>query len=452
MAQASAAEQPVGEHAPAEPVVSVRTYGFLFFLMLLNVLNILDRQLLPTFANEIKADLHLTNAQFGLLSGIAFTLLYGILSPVMGLIADTTHRPRFAAVGVALWSILTASSGLARGFVSLAIPRVLIGVGEATITPTSLSLLADRFPARSLGFASGAYYAGVPLGAGLAFLLAATLGPVIGWRWCFIWTGVAGVALATVLALQPDPRHRRGAAGGAGIAIRGMLSLLPELFGAMKRSPALPLTILGGVGLHFAVGGAQFDTLWYREELHLDMGPLFLGIALMYATVGVAGNIIGGLLGDWWLKTTGQGRPMFVAIMLLIFTPIGFLYRLTDHAGWMFWLGVGSGVFQLAAMYGAAYATIQELVPARMRATAVALFILSVNVIGLGISVTLGGYMVDWFSGMGRPRPITDMMLVMTAASAVAIPCFYIAAIRFGRDRDALAAHEAARERQATEA
>jgi MFS family permease len=427
--------------AGPEPVVTIRTWGFVGFLMVLNVLNILDRQLLPTFANEIKADLSLTNTQFGLLSGIMFTLLYGLLSPFMGLVADTVHRPRFAAMGVALWSLLTAVSGAAKGFVSLAIPRVFIGVGEATLTPTALSMVADRFPARRFGLASGFYYAGVPLGAGLAFFVAATLGQSIGWRNCFYLIGGFGVLLAVILAFQPDPRPRP-ARGDARAGLRGMLSLIPELFAAMKRSPALPLTILGGVGMHFAVGAAQFDTLWWKEELNLDIGPLFLKIALMYATVGVAGNILGGLASDWWLKATGQGRPMFVALLLIILTPVAFLYRLTDHAGWIFWLGVGAGIFQLAAMYGAAYATIQELSPVKIRATAVAAFIMAVNVIGLGVSVTVGGFMVDAFAAAGRAKPITDMMLVMTAASAVAIPCFLIAALRFQKDRQALAAYE----------
>jgi hypothetical protein len=203
--------------------------------------------------------------------------------------------------------------------------------------------------------------------------------------------------------------------------------------------------MLGGVGVHFAVGGAQFDTLWWREELQLDIGPLFLKVALMYATVGVAGNILGGLASDWWLKVTGQGRPMFVAILLVVLTPIGILYRLTDHAGLIFWLGVGTGIFQLSAMYGAAYATIQELSPVCIRATAVAAFILAVNVIGLGVSVTVGGFMIDAFAAAGRDKPITDMMLVMTAASAVAIPAFLVAALRFQKDRVALAAYEASR-------
>ena len=165
----------------------------------------------------------------------------------------------------------------------------------------------------------------------------------------------------------------------------------------------------------------------------------------MYATVGVAGNILGGLASDWWLKVTGQGRPMFVAILLVLLTPLGVLYRLSDGTGLIFWLGIGTGIFQLAAMYGAAYATIQELSPTRIRATAVAAFILGVNVIGLGVSVTAGGFMVDAFAAAGRARPITDMMLVMTAASCVAIPAFFIAALRFQKDRAALVAYEASR-------
>jgi MFS family permease len=157
-------------------------YSFLGFMVVLNILNILDRQLLPTFANEIIEELQLSNGEFGLLTGIMFTLMYGILSPFMGVIADTTHRPRFAAFGLALWSALTAASGAARSFVGLAIPRVLIGVGESTLTPTALSMISSRFPVTRLGLATGIYYAGVPLGAGAAYLVASQLAPIIGWR------------------------------------------------------------------------------------------------------------------------------------------------------------------------------------------------------------------------------------------------------------------------------
>jgi MFS family permease len=420
-------------------------YGFLVFMMALNILNILDRQLLPTFGNEIKADLGLSNSQFGLLTGIMFTLLYGLFSPFMGLLADVVHRPRFAAMGVGLWSLLTAASGLARNFAGLAVPRILIGVGESTLTPTALSMLSDRFPARQLGFVSGFYYSGVPLGSALAFFIAAALGPVIGWRNCFLLIGAIGLALALWLATMPETRPA-SSGGGRGVlrSMRAMAALLPDVLRALRRSPALLLTILGGIGVHLAVGAAQFDTIWWKEELGLETGPLFLKVALIYATVGVAGNILGGLLSDWWLRATGQGRSMLTVVLLVAFAPIQFLYRLTDDDGWIFWLGIGTAIFQLAVMYGGALSTIQELAPVRVRATAVAVFILCINVLGIGLATTAGGFMVDAFAAAGRERPITDMMLVMTTVSLLSIPAFYVASLRFSADREALRLQELA--------
>ncbi|MFL5298572.1 MAG: MFS transporter [Phenylobacterium sp.] len=438
------AEKVAPDSCEREPAVTSSAYVFLAFLTLLNALNILDRNLIIVFANEIKADLHLSNGQFGLLSGLMFTLLYGLISPLIGLIADITHRPRLAAMGLALWSGLTAASGAARGFVSFAVPRVSIGVGESALTPPAVSMLADRFPARRMGFASGFYYAGVPLGGALAYLVAGTLGVSLGWRTCFFLMGGIGVVLAVVLGAQRDPRARPAhASGRVARAVGHMLALGPEFGAAMKRSPALVLTLAGALAIHFINGAASFDTLWWKEELHLATAPLFLKVALISATVGFAGSILGGLLGDWWLKTTGQGRPMLMAVLLLVLTPLGVLYRFTDHAGWIFWLGVAGRTFQGGAVYGIVLSTLQELVPARIRATTVAAFILAVNVFGIGVSSTAGGYLIDALGKAGDARPISHVLVILTALSGLAIPCFFFAARRFAGDRAALDAIEA---------
>lgn len=421
---------------PAQGLTTARpgAYGFLGFMVLLNIMNILDRQLLPTFSNEIIDELKLSNGEFGLLTGILFTLMYGLLSPFMGVIADTTHRPRFAAFGLALWSALTAASGAARSFIGLAIPRIFIGVGESTLTPTALSMISSRFPSARLGLATGIYYAGVPLGAGAAYLVASQLAPIIGWRNCFFLLGGVGIALALILATFKETRPP-ASGGGAARRIGGMLALAPETLMIMVRTPTVLYSVLGAVMLHVAVGAAQFDARWWRVELGLDLGPLFLKISLIYATIGVAGNIIGGALGDWWQRTTGQGRPMLLVWLFLILSPIGFFYRLGEGDTPIFWLGIGAGIFQLGTLYGPVVGTVQELTPDRVRATAVALFVMAVNVIGLGISVTVAGYLVDWFEVIGRPRPITDMMLVLNVVSLLAIPCLWYAAHNYAKDR-----------------
>ena len=160
-------------------------YIFLTFLILLNVMNFVDRQLLASFANFIIPDLGLTNTQFGILTGFGFLFFYSIMGLFMGFLADKFDRPKLIAFGVTLWSLLTSFSGLAKNFVGLLIPRMFIGVGESILTPTSLSILGDRFPKERMGFVSGAYYLGIPIGAGLSLIIAGYLGPVIGWRMCF---------------------------------------------------------------------------------------------------------------------------------------------------------------------------------------------------------------------------------------------------------------------------
>ena len=128
-----------------EDSATLRDYGFLMFITLLNVMNFVDRQLLASFGNWIKPELELTNTEFGILTGLAFLLFYSVGGLFMGALADKYNRTRMIAIGLAFWSILTALSGAAKGFVSMLIPRMLIGVGESMMTPTAMSLLSDRF-------------------------------------------------------------------------------------------------------------------------------------------------------------------------------------------------------------------------------------------------------------------------------------------------------------------
>ena len=188
--------------------VAGSSYLFLGFLTFLNIMNFVDRQLLASFANFIVPDLGLSNTQFGLLTGLVFLTFYSTAGLFMGFLADTVNRTRLIAVGLAVWSLLTAASGAAKGFASLALPRMFIGIGESIMTPTAMSLLADRFPAEKLGFASGVYYMGVPMGVGASLLVVGYLGPAIGWRNCFYLLGCVGLLLAVVMwFIRETPRR-----------------------------------------------------------------------------------------------------------------------------------------------------------------------------------------------------------------------------------------------------
>jgi MFS family permease len=430
--------------APAAPALRVeaRHYVFLVFLTLLNVMNFVDRQLLASFANFIVPELGLTNAQFGWLTGFAFIVFYSVAGLFAGALADLVHRPRLVAAALTLWSALTAVSGMARGFVSLLIPRMFIGVGESVLTPASMSMLADRFPAARMGFASGFYYMGVPIGVGASLLVGGYLEPLVGWRGCFTLLGCLGVVLAGVLLfVRETPRQHVTAAeqnGEAAPAQPGFGAIARTLWDALRSAPALVATMAGGVAFHFILGAAAFDQLWFVQERGFDRTEILRLTGWIGMVSGMAGNLFGGIAGDAFQRRTGQGRPMFLVWVGLALTPLGFAYRLVAPDTPWFWIGVAAGFFQLGTFYGPTFSTVQELVPPQIRATVVALYILLLNFVGLGIGITGGGYMIDALIARGAEEPYTTTLLVFTTLSASAIPCFWVAGRRFARDRDRL--------------
>ena len=423
---------------PATDSMMPGSMGFLLFLTLLNVMNFIDRGLLGSFANFIVPDLGLTNTQFGLLTGLVFLFFYSTMGLFMGTLADRTNRVRLIAIGLTAWSVLTAVSGAAKGFISLAIPRMFIGVGESIMTPTSMSLLSDRFPASKLGFASGFYYMGVPVGTGLSLLIVGYLGPAIGWRNCFYLLGALGVVLAGLLLLFKEPPRKHITGGEKPPSFKEIVLTVARV---LPRSPALMATIIGGVAFHFILGAASFDQLWYVQERGFDRALIAQYTGWLGIAGGILGNLFGGMGSDWFHRKTGLGRPMFLFWILLILAPFNILYRLTDGGTIWFWLGIFLGFFQVGCFYGPTFATVQELVPPQVKATVVAFYLLMLNLVGVGIGVTLAGYSVDKMIEYGVAMPYTNALLVFTLISFLAIPAFYFAGKRFDRDKQALATH-----------
>lgn len=408
--------------------------SFLAFLTLLNVMNFIDRGLLGSFANFIVPDLGLTNTEFGLLTGLVFLFFYSTMGLFMGALADQVNRTRLIAAGLATWSILTAVSGAARGFVSLAIPRMFIGVGESIMTPTSMSLISDRFPSSKLGFASGFYYMGVPVGTGISLLIVGYLGPAIGWRNCFYLLGAIGVVLAIImLFFKETPRRHANAEKPPGFKEIGR-----TVWKTLPKSPALMLTIAGGVAYHFILGAASFDQLWYVQERGFDRAEIAQYTGWIGITGGILGNLFGGMGSDWFHKKTGMGRPMFLFWIMIVVAPVNIAFRLVDPSSMIFWIGIFVGFFQLGCFYGPTFSTVQELVPGNVRATIVAFYLLLLNLVGVGLGVTLAGVAIDWMMNSGIAEPYTKALLGFTCISLLAIPLFFLAGKRFEKDRSRL--------------
>lgn len=423
---------------------SARDYAFLGLLSFINVLNFVDRQLLASFANFIKPDLQLSNTEFGLLTGFAFLVFYSVMGLFMGALADRLHRPRLLAFGLFMWSALTAASGLAKNFVHLLIPRMLIGIGESAATPTAMSMIADRFPPKQLGFAAGFYYMGVPIGVAVSLLIAGYLGPAIGWRNCFYLLGAIGVAVSVLLLFVSETPRRGIGSKPAKPAARGGGAIfkqsIRDVLGALRASPSLRYTIAGGVAFHFILGAAAFDQLWLVQERGFERAEIAILSGKLAAAGGLIGTLVGGVMSDWWQTRFKSGRPMFLFWTSLLLLPFGLAYRIVSPDSIFFELGIFLGFLQLGLFYGPTFSTVQELAPPQIRATVVAFYLLSLNLIGLGIGITGGGILIDLFIAQGYNEPYTAALLIFTGISGLAIPLMYLAGRGFIADRDRLMA------------
>jgi hypothetical protein len=211
--------------------------------------------------------------------------------------------------------------------------------------------------------------------------------------------------------------------------------IIRTLIAALKTSPALLMTIGGGVAFHFILGAATFDQLWYVQERGFERAEIAQITGWIGIIAGILGNLFGGIGGDWFLRRTGVGRPMFLFWIMLLLAPINIVYRLVEPDTVWFWIGVFTGFFQLGCFYGPTFSTVQELVPPQIRATVVALYILLLNMAGVAIGVSAAGIYVDWLISQGNEQPYTIALLWFTAISFSAIPLFYFAGRRYEKDK-----------------
>ena len=195
------------------------------------------------------------------------------------------------------------------------------------------------------------------------------------------------------------------------------------------------MTIGGGVAFHFILGAATFDQLWYVQERGFDRAEIAQITGWIGIVAGMLGNLFGGIGGDWFLRRTGMGRPMFLFWIMLVLAPINIVYRLVDADSVWFWIGVFTGFFQLGCFYGPTFSTVQELVPPQIRATVVALYILLLNMAGVAIGVSAAGIYVDWLITQGNESPYTIALLWFTVISFLAIPLFFFAGMRYEKDK-----------------
>ena len=349
----------------------------LAMLLLVYTFNFLDRQILSILAQPVKASLGLDDAQLGMLGGLAFAALYSTLAIPLALIADKTSRSWVITISLGVWSAFTALCGLAQNFTQMFLFRLGVGVGEAGGVAPSYALIADAFPPERRARALSIYSLGIPVGAALGALLGGWIAQAVEWRTAFIVVGLLGLLVAVPFKLLVrDPPRAAATAEQVPLA---------RVFGILAAKPSFWLLAFGAAAGSMCGYGVAF---WLPSMIQRSFGlnlaetGQFFGALLL--TGGVAGILIGGWLGDrlgragrhWYALLPAicyvAGTPLFIAGVLSGSLVSAFALFLLPQALVYVWLGP-------------VLTAVQHLVPAHMRATASASFLLINNLIGLGL-------------------------------------------------------------------
>ena len=399
------------------------------------MINFVDRQFISSFAPFLKSDLGLSDTEIGLLTGIVFIFFYTVAGLFVGTLADRYNRTKIIGIGVILWSAFTAISGFAKNFFTLAAPRLFIGVGESTITPTTMSILSDRYEQKRLGFAAGFYYLGVPVGVGISLLIAGYLEPMIGWRGCFYLLGVIGLLLGFLMLFVKDSPRKNISNKPESKTFFEIISLL---YKALSTSKSLVFTIIAGTLYHIVLGAAQFEVIWAVADKGFNPNTFGQINGWIFVVFGVLGSLFGGIASDWTLKTFNLPRTWFLLILTLLLLPLAFTrYLETDNI--LFWVGICSSAFSLGCFYGPIFAVIQELVPSSIKGTVVAFNLLCLNLLGIAIGSIVFGIMADYAVAQGYEDPYTNLLVGFSLMFLIlGPPLYYFAGKYYQSDREKL--------------
>jgi len=376
-------------------------------LVAIYVLNTLDRQIVNILAEPIKHDLSLKDWQIGIMTGLAFAVFYATLGIPIARLAERGNRPFIIAASVTLWSMFTALCGLSQNFIQLVMARVGVGVGEAGCSPAAHSLISDLVPREKRASALGLYAMGAPLGALLGMALGGLLADLWGWRSAFLIAAAPGLVVGLVTALTlKEPRKLLKAAAKAVAPAPTFKEALRELkacrsFWLFSCGAALQGLIAYG---HSAFLGSFFFRNHGPELAHIAGGlgmqtSGFLGVAigLLSGLSGMLGAFFGGKLADRHTATNPRGLATQVAVFNLLAVPSFILAMWVPSTPLALALLFLPGLFY-GMTYGPLFAVFQSVVQPTTRATAVAVYMLMTNLVGLGVGPLLVGVTSDYFA------------------------------------------------------
>jgi predicted MFS family arabinose efflux permease len=411
-----ASQEQHGVFSPA-----VRNYA-LGVLVVVYTFNFIDRQILSILLEPIKQDLGLSDSALGMLTGFAFALFYATLGIPIARFADRSNRRNLIAWALAIWSAMTAVSGLAQNFWHLLLARIGVGVGEAGCSPPAHSMLADYFPTENRATALGIYSLGIPFGILFGFIAGGWLNEFFGWRVAFFIVGVPGLLLAILVrfTLREPPR---GMAEGR-VADEEQPTIMETFRFLWSKRSFRHMAVGGGLTAFVGYGVITWVPSFLIRSYGMNTGDVGTYLGLILGIPGGIGIALGGYLADRYGARDTRWYLWIVSVALIASMPLFFGVYLssTAFASLMFLiLPILLGNFYQATTFSQT----QGLVSLRMRSVAAAVLLFILNMIGLGAGPQAVGILSDVLQPSYGDESLRYALLILSTVQIWAAYHYY---------------------------
>jgi MFS transporter, Spinster family, sphingosine-1-phosphate transporter len=378
-------------------------------LLVINVLNYIDRSIFASVQSVIQTEFHLTDIQLGLLNS-SFLFIYGLATLPIGIWADRGTRKNIITICVTIWSLATAISGFTRNFIQLFLTRSVLGIGEAGYAPASVSMIGDYFPKEKRGLMLSVWSTGNLIGTAIGLILGGVIADAFGWRWVFYIVGIPGLLAALLIWRAVEPR--RGAFDRSGddsvSAAHGSIGGdIGSVVRRLLKTPTYWVIVAAFICSFFIVGAAlAWIPTYLHRDFHLTIAKAGALAGAVLAGGSLIGTLIGGWLADYLQRRIPQGRMIVATVAFLVGAPLSLL-ALSFHNLSTFIIIFGVAIVCLSLCLGPIQAILQDITPPDIRSTAIGLALLLGHLLGDASSPLIVGIISQAKHSLGFALRVT---------------------------------------------
>ena len=436
-ADSGSAPAVAGDAAPTPTYSKAYTRYAMWLLLGVYIVNFVDRSIINILAEPIKQELNLADWQLGLMSGLAFAILYTFLGIPVARLAERSHRPRIIAAAAVTWSGFTVLCAFAGNFWQLLLFRVGVGVGQSGCTPPAHSLIVDYHPIEKRASAIAFYSLGGAIGTLLGLVMGGLVYDAFGWRVSFMVAGSPGLLFAVLAFFTLKEPRRRLAQHATTVAAAS--STFGQTMAYLAKTPTFWFVAFGATIFNFG-GGVAFTASFFLRNHTAEMNLLAQGLGLKavgFLGLAIGLTNVGGALGIWlggWITDrfgTRDLRNYIVApaIAALLIIPVRLtIYTVDSAVVALSFLAVSA--FLGGFWWGTVFSVGQSVVPSHMRATSAAIILFTINLLGAGMGPLVLGLLSDYFNhglGMGPAEGVRWALIASVVTGLGAFISFWMA-------------------------